>query len=114
MPYLAIVVLVAVVAVAVLVLNARPSSEEAVAGEAVRSGGIVPRSCITVYIGSPTGAGKSGDELCLDYRKSCIFQEPWPQRLEDGTIRVPALVYARDCRETLEFTGVAVCCSSPK
>src|SRR3989344_5895183 len=34
MPYLAIVVLVAVVAVVVLVLNARPSSEEAVAGEA--------------------------------------------------------------------------------
>ena len=36
MPYLAIVVLVAVVAVVVLVLNARPSSEEAVAGEALR------------------------------------------------------------------------------
>ncbi|MBI1968852.1 hypothetical protein HYS49_02990 [Candidatus Woesearchaeota archaeon] len=36
MPYLAIVVLVAVVAVVVLVLNFRPSSEEAVAGEATR------------------------------------------------------------------------------
>ncbi|MDP3640175.1 MAG: hypothetical protein Q8R53_03160 [Nanoarchaeota archaeon] len=36
MPYLAIVVLVAVVAVVVLVLNVRPSSEEAVAGEAIR------------------------------------------------------------------------------
>ncbi len=36
MPYLAIVVLVAVVAVVVLVLNFRPSSDEAVAGEATR------------------------------------------------------------------------------
>ncbi len=39
MPYLAIVVLVAVVAVVVLVLNFRPSSDEAVAGEAVRASG---------------------------------------------------------------------------
>ena len=37
MPYLAIVVLVAVVAVVVLVLNFRPSSEEAVAGEATKT-----------------------------------------------------------------------------
>ncbi|MBI1968274.1 hypothetical protein HYS49_00020 [Candidatus Woesearchaeota archaeon] len=36
MPYLVIVVLVAVVAVVVLVLDFRPSSEEAVAGEAFR------------------------------------------------------------------------------
>ena len=35
-PYIAIVALVAVVAVVVLILNVRPSSEEAVAGEAVR------------------------------------------------------------------------------
>ncbi len=117
MPYLAIVVLVAVVAVVVLVLNFRPSSEGAVAGEAVRTGGggVVPRSCITAYTSSPTGAGRSGDELCsLNYRKSCVFQEPWPQKMEDGTISVPALGYPRDCSETLEFASVAVCCSSPK
>ncbi|MDP3640577.1 MAG: hypothetical protein Q8R53_05270 [Nanoarchaeota archaeon] len=36
-PYLAIVALVVVVAVVVLVLNVRPSSEEAVAGEATRT-----------------------------------------------------------------------------
>ncbi len=66
MPYLAIVVLVAVVAVVVLVLNVRPSSKEAVAGEAVS---LVPSVTLVKY--SPASGGtKTGNEVCksIGYR----------------------------------------------
>ena len=89
MPYLAIVVLVAAVAVAVLVLNARPSSEEAAAGEATRS---LPGVSSVVYLTSSditpfyTTPGteevlaweesKTGEEVCkeMGYRK-CLATE---------------------------------------
>lgn len=81
MPYLAIVVLVAVVAVVVLVLNVRPSSEEAVAGEAIRQAKQISslKSCpptlkdYEIRVGVVQGRENTADFLFHDKSSTDVF-----------------------------------------
>jgi len=83
-PYIAIVALVAVVAVVVLILNVRPSSEEAVAGEAsfgvarLASSSFKPvlvdQGALIDFYGTPEyGETRTPQQICTDLKyKSCF------------------------------------------
>ena len=116
MPYLGIVVLVAVVAVVVLVLNFRPSSEEAVAGEAVRLLPLnsqklvfVSHEQINSYYGTNADLAKetkSGLGICKEMGYSGCFSAEFNRDIDyyesnDSTCRGQQVVtndaYEKDC-----------------
>lgn len=91
MPHLAIVVLVAVVAIVVLVLNVRMPSEEAVAGEASRVVRLIPTLDCEAFRNpsvnlDPSYETKTHEEICRDQSfHDCVQVEYWGSYIHNGT-----------------------------
>ena len=118
LPYLALVAVVAIVAVVMLVMNGgkthvseTPTTEEAVAGEATRL--TIPPltgNCETISNYNPKRV--SGDAICKESQKKCVFQEPAPVKSTDVPgLASGLLVYPRDCKEIAQVPTQVICCS---